>query len=69
VCDTSTFPAPKGSDECAAAHTESRKLAREQRHYKDALQRIVDFPINEKASAGWHFAEVRRIAREALGDV
>jgi hypothetical protein len=34
--------------------------------YEEALQRIVDHPIDEDKSAGWHFAAVRRIAREAL---
>lgn len=56
----------------SAATPVPRKLVREQarkRHYKDALQRIVDMPINEEESAAFHFAEVRRIAREALKDV
>lgn len=31
-----------------------------------ALQRILDFPIDEGASPGFHFATVRAIARDAL---
>jgi hypothetical protein len=33
-----------------------------------ALRRIVEFPIREEHSAGWHFAEVRQIARNALSE-
>lgn len=32
----------------------------------DTIDRIIEHPIDESKSAGWHFAEVRRIAREAL---
>ena len=60
----------------SAAHTPLRLLATaaanleaENARLHDALQRIVDFPINEKAAGAWHFAEVRQIAREALKDV
>lgn len=33
---------------------------------EEAHQAIVDLPIDEDASAAWHFAEVRRIARAVL---
>ena len=47
-----------------AEAAEARLLAAQQ-----ALREIVDYPINEKQSAGVHFAVVRSIAREALAAV
>lgn len=36
------------------------------RQLEEALRRTVDLEIDETHSAAWHFAEVRRFAREAL---
>ena len=40
--------------------------ASELERLRDGLEAVVNFPINEDMSAGWHFAEVRYIARTAL---
>jgi hypothetical protein len=43
-----------------------RTLVAEVERLRGALTEIVTFPISEDLSAGYHFAEVRSIARAAL---